>query len=112
MPPVPPALVMNLEVDPKEDPEEDPDDEEEDPSKDPMEDEDHFEAMDDQVTALEIEPMAEEPHVPRGARPVVIRTQPLMIRTTIIARGWRMCAGASSSRAPLLTPEDRDVIRE
>ena len=85
MPSVPPALVMNLEVDLEEDPEEDPDDEEEDPSEDPMEDEERIRATDDRVTAPKIEPMVEEPSIPRGARLVVITTQPLMIKTTVVA---------------------------
>ena len=43
-----------------------------------MEDEDHTGAMEDQVRALVVESMVEEPPVPKGARPVVIR---MMIRT-------------------------------
>ena len=85
MPPVPPVPMMNLEVDPKEDLEEDLEDEEEDPSKDPMEDEDHIGVADDRIAAPEIEPMAEKPPVPQGARPVVIRTQSLMIRMVVVA---------------------------
>ena len=89
MPPAPPVPVMNLEVDPKEDPEEE--------EEDPMDDEDRLGVEDERVTALELEPMAEEPPVPRGARLVVISTQPQIIRTAMVARGWQRGAGTSSS---------------
>ena len=98
MPPAPPSPVMHLVVDPEE---EDPEEE------DPMEDKERTEA--------EVEP-APEPEpvqlVPKAAQPIIISTHPRIIRTAIVPRGRPRGDGASSSRAPPMTPEDRASSRE
>ena len=91
---------MHLVIDP-----EDEDPEEKDPSEDPMDDEDHAEA--EQVLECELEPL-----IPRGTRMIVISTQLRIIRTTVDAKGRLRGDGASTLRAPPLTPEDRATIRE
>ena len=100
MPPAPPIPVMHIVVNPKEE-------EEEDPSEDPMDDEECVEAVAEQVAMREL-----EPPIPRGTQPIVISTQPRIIRTAVVPRGRPRGDGASTSRAPLLTPEDRAAIRE
>ena len=92
---------MHLEVDSEE---EDP---EEDPTEDPMDDEERIEAEPEPAPAPEpVQP------VPRGARPIIISMHPRIIRTAIVPRGRPRGGGASSSRAPSMTPEDRAASRE
>ena len=95
--PIPPPLVMHLEVNP----------EEEDPEEDPMDDEGRTEAETEPAPV----PKPVQP-IPKGARPIVISTQPRIIRTAIVPRGRPRGDEASSSRAPPMTSDDRSAIRE
>ena len=106
MPLAPPTPVMYLVVDlEEEEPEED--EEEEDPSEDPMDDEERAKAEVEQAPKHEpVQP------VPRGARPIVISTQPRMIRMAIVPRGHSRGDGVSTSQALPMTSEDRPSIRE
>ena len=101
--PAPLIPVMHLVVDPEEDPEE----EEEDLSKDPIDDDDHVEAEGERVAVPKLESL-----IPRGARPIVISTQPQIIRTAVVARGRPRGDGASMSQALPLTLDDRAAIME
>ena len=93
---------MHLVIDP-----EDEDPEEKDPSEDPMDYDDHAKVEAEQVP--EREP---EPPIPKGTQPIVISTRPRIIRMAVVPRGRPRSDGASTSRAPPMTPENRAVIRE
>ena len=85
---------------------------EENPNEDPMDDGEGTGPNENQVRVEMEEPTMEEQCIPRGTRPIVISTRPLMMRTSVVAWGCHLYTRASSSRAPPTNSKDRDSIRE